>query len=135
MKAINLYVIGIVAVLFMSCNMDGEKFVLTEFSDDVVVETNMFKLHGGSAYYWDEEKGKSIVSRKKVMIEYDKMHVKDIVVKLGYESQTKHMSKNPIISIHYKKQNTTPEKAKSEIMDALLSKYKSNAVVHLNYEN
>jgi len=131
MKAINLYLMGIITVLFMSCDMDGEKFVLTEFSDDVVVEKNMFKLHGGSTYYWDEEKEKSIVSRKKVTIEYDKMHVKEIVEKLGYKSQTKHLSKNPIISIYYNKQNTTPEKAKSEIIDALLRVYKSNYLVDL----
>ncbi len=119
-----LYSIVILMLILTSCNVDKEIFVVTEFVENIEVEKNFFKLHNGRTYYWDADINKSVVSNERVTIKYDKMLLSDIVSQLGYHSQQKHMAKNPIISIYYNKENTTQEKAKSEIMDVLYRKYR-----------
>lgn len=123
-----LYSRVILMLVLTSCNVDKEIFVVTEFSENVEIEKNFYKLHNGRTYYWDSKINKSVVSDERITIKYDKMPLSDIVSQLGYHSQRKHMAKNPIISIYYNKENTTQEKAKSEIMDVLYRKYRLDYV-------
>jgi len=135
MKQKHLYWIVLIVISFISCNIDREVFVVTEFVEDIIVEKDFFTLKDSKSYYWDVKKEKAILSNEKVTIKYEKMQLVDIVSELGYDSHKNNMSENPIISIYYNKENTTHEKAKSEIMDALYKKYRLNYTADVSFED